>query len=231
MTDAWNQAQSLADKHASQGGIFVRLENDGDKIVGAFCGDPHPREVIWTGEGYEPYDEDSPAHKGKRPSLKVALNFYVPGQGMKIYEGGTRWFQDLLKVRDKYGLDTWTFEIERHGAKGDTKTKYSLLPEEKIDAALRAEIDAADLHDLANMGGEEGSGSTNATVSEADAEAFASKLRGLPRSAVDHFLAEFGVQRIRDVRAGDGDRAREMLRELEAKHAPAAPPKEVDPFA
>lgn len=229
MTNAWNRAQSLADKHASQGGIFVRLENDGDKIVGAFCGDPHPREVIWTGEGYEPYDEDNPDHKGKRPALKVAINFFVPGDGMKIYEGGTRWFQDLLKVREKYGLDNWTFEIERKGAKGDTKTKYTLLPEDKIDAALRAQIAAAELHDLANMM-DDGAESTPATVSESEVESFASALRKMPRPAVDYFLAELGVQRIRDVRAGDADRARELLRELEAKHAPA-PSGEVDPFA
>lgn len=229
MTNAWDQAASLADKHASQGGIFVRLENDGDKIVGAFCGDPHPREVIWTGEGYEPYDEGNPAHKGKRAALKVAINFYVPGDGMKIYEGGTRWFQDLLKVRDKYGLDKWTFEVERKGAKGDPKTKYTLLPEDKIDAALRAQIDAAELHDLSSMMEDE-SDSTPTTVSEAEVESFAATLRRLPRSAVDHFLAELGVQRIRDVRAGDAARARELLRELEAKHAPA-PSGEVDPFA
>ena len=213
MSNAWDQASSMADKHASQGGIFIRLENDKDKIVGAFCGDPYPREVIWTGEGYEPYDEDNPAHKGKRPALKVAINFYVPCDGMKIYEGGTRWFQDLLKVRDKYGLDNWTFEIERKGAKGDTKTKYNLLPEDKIDAALRAEIDAAELHDLASMMND-GSDSAPSTVSEADVEAFASVLRQMPRSAVEYFLAELGVQRIRDVRAGDADRARELLREL-----------------
>ena len=52
MSNAWDQAASLADKHANQGGIFVKLANDGDKVVGAFVGDPHAREVVWTGEGY-----------------------------------------------------------------------------------------------------------------------------------------------------------------------------------
>ncbi len=229
MSNAWSRAQSLADKHASQGGIFVRLENDGDKIVGAFCGDPHAREVIWTGEAYEPYDEGNPAHHGKRPSLKVAINFFVPGDGMKIYEGGTRWFQDLLKVREKYGLDRWTFEIERKGAKGDTKTKYSLLPEDKIDAALRAEIAAAELHDLADMMQDQGDAAP-ATVSEAEVEDFAGALRRMPRAAVEGFLAELGVQRVRDVRASDADRARALLRSLESAHAPDSA-GEVDPFA
>jgi hypothetical protein len=46
MSDAWERARKLADKHANQGSIFVRLANDGDKVVGAFRGEPHAREVI-----------------------------------------------------------------------------------------------------------------------------------------------------------------------------------------
>ena len=48
-TNAWDTASRLADKHANQGGIFVRLTSNGDKIVGAFCGEPFAREVVWTG--------------------------------------------------------------------------------------------------------------------------------------------------------------------------------------
>lgn len=38
MASAWDAAKGLADKHASSGGLFIRLTNDGDKVVGAFCG-------------------------------------------------------------------------------------------------------------------------------------------------------------------------------------------------
>lgn len=145
MTTAWE----MADKHANSGGIFVRLANNGDKIVGAFCGEPYAREVIWTGERYEQFDENNIAHQGKRPSLRVMLNFYVPTEGaMKVIEGGTVWFKDVLRVRDKYGLDKWLFEIERHGDAGDPKTTYSILPEEKLDDEMRARIAAAEAHDL-----------------------------------------------------------------------------------
>ena len=81
MTTAWEMATTMADKHANSGGIFVRLANNGDKIVGAFCGEPYAREVIWTGERYEQFDENNSAHQGKRPSLRVMLNFYVPAEG------------------------------------------------------------------------------------------------------------------------------------------------------
>jgi hypothetical protein len=56
MGNSWDKARTLADQHASQGGIFVRLANDGDKVVGAFCGEPFAREVVWTGERYETFD-------------------------------------------------------------------------------------------------------------------------------------------------------------------------------
>ena len=77
-TNAWDTASRLADKHANQGGIFIRLAANGDKVVGAFCGEPFAREVVWTGERYETYD---PAvHTDKRPSLRVMLNFFVPAE-------------------------------------------------------------------------------------------------------------------------------------------------------
>jgi len=137
----------MADKHASSGGIFIRLTGDGDKVIGAFCGEPFPREVVWTGDRYETFDPD--VHTDKRPSLRVMINFYVPAeQDMKVIEGGTVWFKDVLKVRDKYGLDKWLFEVERHGEAGDPKTTYTILPEEKLDDAHKAEIAGAGLHDL-----------------------------------------------------------------------------------
>jgi hypothetical protein len=104
MGNAWESAKGLAEKHASSGGVFVRLATSGDKVTGVFCGEPYAREVIWTGERYEPYDANNPAHQAeaKRPSLRVALNFFVIAEGvMKLIEGGTQWFKDVLKVRDK----------------------------------------------------------------------------------------------------------------------------------
>ena len=139
MATAWETAKGLAEKHASAGGIFVRLASNGDKVTGVFCGEPHAREVVWTGERYETFDAKNPAHQadGKRPSLRVAINFFVLAEGaMKVIEGGTQWFKDVLKVRDKYGLDKWSFGIERRGDAGDPKTKYMILPEEKIEAEV-----------------------------------------------------------------------------------------------
>jgi len=235
MTNAWENAQTLADQHANQGGIFIRLSNNGDKVVGAFCGEPHAREVHWTGEKYEECTGDGCPHcsGGKRPSLRVMLNFYVPAENeMKVIEGGTNWFKDVIKVRDKYGLAKWLFEIERHGESGDPKTTYSILPEEKIDDELRAKIAAAEAHDLAGIG----SGETNekATTKAAGgsidpraAGELVAKLKTLQRSDVDAFLAEFKVQRVRDLRAEDEAKAKAYIEKLAAPEQSA----EIDPFA
>lgn len=242
MGNSWDKARTLADKHASQGGIFVRLAGDGDKIVGVFCGEPFAREVVWTGERYETYDAANKAHADKRPSLRVMLNFYVPAENaMKVIEGGTTWFKDVLKIRDKYGVDKWLFEIERHGEAGNPKTTYSLLPEEKVTDELKAKIAACELHDLERLANSQGdaedakpatasAGRKDGPIDPRVAGEIVARLKSLPRADVDAFIAKMGVQRVRDLKASDETAARSLLDQLEAKAAPAQT-AEVDPFA
>lgn len=150
--DPWDELDERVERHEEESGIFLRLKNDGDKFVGAFCGAPAAREVVWTGVGYELYDADDPAHRGKRPTLKVMVNVFVPDlDSMKVFENTTKWFKDVKKVRNKYGFDKFLFEVERHGESGDTNTTYTVLPDEPIDGQLRARIAEAqenELHDL-----------------------------------------------------------------------------------
>jgi hypothetical protein len=244
MTTAWETAKGLAEKHASAGGIFVRLASNGDKVTGVFCGEPHAREVVWTGDRYETFDTKNPAHQadGKRPSLRVAINFFVLADGaMKVIEGGTQWFKDVLKVRDKYGLDKWSFEIERHGEAGDPKTKYTILPEEKIDAALRQQIAGAQAHDLEAAVGGAGDGDDAAKsatggaspaserpIDAAVATELVARMKALPRADVDAILAELGVQRVRDLKGAQVARAKAVLAKFEGEASSQA---EVDPFA
>lgn len=247
--NAWDHATSLVEKHMGQGGLFVRLSNNNDKIVGAFCGEPYSREVVWTGERYETYDAS--IHRDKKPSLRVMMSFYVPAEDdMKVIEGGTAWFRDLVKVREKYGLERWLFEVERHGEARDPKTKYTILPEEKIDASMQARIEEAGLHDLAALVGDEEesqaramdpaavealiSRSPQARASEAiepqAAVDLVSRLKQLSRPDIEHFLTDLGVRRVRDLRADDLPRALARLDELEQPEMPSYS-DDFDPFA
>ncbi|MBN1773205.1 MAG: hypothetical protein JXB32_18205 [Deltaproteobacteria bacterium] len=245
MSDAWDKAKGLADKHASTGGIFVRLANDGDKVVGAFLGDPLPREVHWTGERYEECtgaeNKCSQCAESKRPSLRVSMNFYVPAEkAVKVIEGGSTWFKDLLKCRDKYGLDRWTFEVERHGASGDPKTSYTILPDERLTDEQRGHLAGLQLHDLQKVvsgGGEAGgdfssydkTGAAGQPIDPRVATELVGRLKVLPRDAVDTFLKKFGVQRVRDLKASDEKAARAFVEALEGKGQKSG--GEIDPFA
>jgi hypothetical protein len=224
----------MADKHATSGGMFVRLANDGDSIIGAFCGEPYPREVVWTGDRYETYDPD--LHHDKKPSLRVTLNFYVPAEhDMKVIEGGTVWFKDILKLRDKYGIEQWLFEIQRHGEAGNPKTKYTILPEEKLDAEQLDEIDGLGLHDLESLveGAANGTGGEDRPIDADTAAQLVARLKALPRAHVNTFLEQFKVQRVRDLRKSDMEAAQQLLGGLEARaRRQTQPPQaEVDPFA
>ena len=97
--------------------------------------------------------------RGGRPTLRVAINVYdLKEKSMRIFEMGAMLFKDVLKVREKYGLDTQAYEVERHGT--GTNTSYSILPERKLTAQEQEAIAAAQLHNLPAMvsGGGSGSG-------------------------------------------------------------------------
>lgn len=154
----WELAEQRITEIAKKSSIFVRLEDDGDLVVGAFVGDPRIRECHWVGTEYQDCDGDDCELCARRIRLtaKVMINFYVrDDRMMKVVEGGKAWFANVLKVKNKYGLETRWFEIQRTGAKGDPKTTYTILPDEQLTNADLDEIHAEELHDLYTLGGED----------------------------------------------------------------------------
>ena len=113
-------------KFSSPGG-FVHYVNDkreqGEMLIVVFLGDPVPREVVWTGEKYLDANSDEGqalATRGKRPSFRASVNVCVlPERTIKVFEMSANTFKDLFKVREKYGLDAWAYEVERQA-----KNKY-----------------------------------------------------------------------------------------------------------
>jgi hypothetical protein len=235
-TDAWEEAKEMVEKHAATGGIFVKLANDGDRVCGCFVGDPLIRQVIWTGERYEPFDEENAKHKGKRPTLRLAINFLVPSESaVKVLELSASCIKDVLKLRDKYGLHNWSFEIERQGAAGDPKTKYRILPDQQLSDDQRAEIARLELHDLKALleGTEEDeeppSKTRPATDAVADAKTAAElveMLKPLPRETVNAFLKKFGIARVRELKVRDARSAFAFVEALAPKST-----AEVDPWS
>jgi hypothetical protein len=244
MSDAWDQAKEIVDQHAASGGIFVKLVNDGDKVSGCFVGSPYIREVVWTGERYEPFDEDDSKQKGKRSTLRLAINFYVPAENtMKVIELSSSAIKDVFKLRDKYGFDSSLFEIERNGGPGDPKTKYRILPDGPITAGMRADmadLEVFDLHAvISGDGGDEQDDEPSTPRREAAAGAvdaltadkLTTGLRALPREAVTAFLKKFGIARIRELKARDTKAAIAFVQSLSQQPEDPASDVEVDPFA
>src|SRR5258706_13571173 len=135
MTSAWDHAKAVAEKHT----LFVRLQNDGDKVIGAFVGEPAARELHWVENKYEECVGEGceRCRGGQKPTFRVMFNFFVVGEGvMKLIEGPTAFFGAVLGIREKYSLDGWLFEVKRLGKAKDPRTTYSVLPEKPIDAEV-----------------------------------------------------------------------------------------------
>ncbi len=101
----WQQTQEMAKKHDQNSSVWLKLQNDGDRAVIVFLGEPHPREVAFIDGKYVEVDEKMKA-EGHKASLRVALNVALfDTQEVKVLEQGVMFFKDLVRVRDKYGLD------------------------------------------------------------------------------------------------------------------------------
>ena len=162
----WDQAKEVAEKSRG-GGSYIKLENDGDKIVCAFLGEPHAKEVHWTGDGTELCEgEDCKLCKKGPPQAKFSINLFVKtlftkdrkgydeeeiGE-VRIFEQGIYFFNDLVSIEEKYGFTKYWFEIERQGKAKSTKTRYKInvLPEDKITKEEKEMLGEVELFDLEN---------------------------------------------------------------------------------
>ena len=238
-TNMWEQTEEMAKKHDADSSTWLKLANDEDKAVVVFLGEPYPREVSFVDGKYVPAD-DAVRAAGHKVSLRVAYNVALPETGeVKVLEQGVMFFKDLVRVREKYGLEKWAFEVQRHGAAKDPKTTYSILPERQLTAEERKSFQAVELLDLPKLYAgelEKEPGSDEAApegpIDPKLATAIVTQLKAMPRQAVDRFLEQFGIKRIKDLPAAQWERAKAFIEKLVAEFdAPATTPVEVDPFA
>jgi len=166
----WEQAKEVAEKSRG-GGSYIKLENDGDKIVCAFLGEPFAKEIHWTGDTSELCEGEDCKHcrKGKNPSARFSINVYVKTlmtktkkgydeeeiEEVRIFEQGIYFFNDLVTVDEKYSFGKYWFEIERQGKAKSTRTRYKInvLPEDKITKAEKEMLGEVELFNLENPRG------------------------------------------------------------------------------
>lgn len=245
-TNMWQQAEEMAKKHEASGGAWLKLQNDGDKAVVVFLGEPYAREVCFVDGKYVLFDEKLKA-EGLKGSMRVALNAALyDSKEVKVFEQGVNFFKDLLRVREKYGLEKWAFEICRHGVAKDPKTSYSILPEHQLTPEQQKEFLSLRQQDLERLYGGDAAGaddrgnldafdrkSESAIIDAGTGQALATQLKSMPRDAVDRFCKKFGVSRIKDLPVAQLEKARAFVEVLASEYAkPAAQDAvEADPFA
>lgn len=171
MSDNWDTMDKRAKDATDNAGIFVRLADDKDTVVGAFLGDPVGRELYWdqAKQKYEPYTKKHSDAK-EQMTLRVLLNFLVTKRGnddeieklkepkVMVLELNATTFRSVVKVRKKYGFEKCFFEIQRSGKKGDTNTTYTVMSDDDMDEDDREALKSLKLHDLNkladNVGGD-----------------------------------------------------------------------------
>jgi len=254
--DSWDQAEELAKQHEDSGSLWLKLVNDKDRAVVVFLGAPLARDVCFIDGKYVLFDESLKA-KGERPTARVAFNVALyDTKDVKIFEQGLTFFKDLKRVRDKYGVRNWAFEVQRHGAAKDPKTTYSILPDHQLTAEEQAAFRALVLHDLpAVYAGEAGEGASDsldsydrspgraapsqpkaaaaaaAVIDDRTVQLLVTHLKPLPRAAAERFCAMFGIARIKELPATRAAEATKAVDALVAEYnPPAQAPTPADPF-
>ena len=230
--DMWKQTEEMAKQHEAGASSWLKLQNDGDRAVVVFLGEPYPREVCFVEGKYVAFDDTLKA-QGLKPTLRIALNVaLLDTKEMKVLEQGVTFFKDLVRVRDKYTLEKWAFEVQRHGAAKDPKTTYSILPEKQLNPDELREFAALQLLDLQKLyesgPADEPAAPQDGPIDPGLAQGLGTALKALPREAVDRFCQKFSVQRIKDLRASQSEMAKVFVEALVSEFSPEAA---IDPFA
>ena len=225
----WDRAEQFSQR-AESSSQWLKFAGDGDRAVVVFLGEPHPREVVFDEGGYQPFSKEHEA-KGLKPTFRFPINVAVlPDFEVKVLEVGVGLFRDVLKVKKKYSLEGWAYEVTRRGAAKDPKTTYDLLPERQLTGDEQRRCASLKLHDLVALydgrGGAAGNNAEPAPIDDATARDLVERLRTLPRPAVDEWLHEMKIGRVRELTTDKLVEARDLLRQL-ADHAKAPP---ADPF-
>lgn len=235
----WKKSEDMFKKHDRAGGLYLKLANDGDKHRVVFLGEPTAEPVVFLENRYVKATEKLKA-EGHRISVRFAINVALyDTREVKVLEQGASVFQSLCRAREKYSLERYAFEIQRHGAAKDPKTTYTILPEHQLSEEEQRVFQSLSLHDLERLherstgsGGGAVLGSYDrqspSLIQPAAAQELVALLKALPREAAERFLQEFRIKRVKDLPAGSLEQARAFVADLAESHQSDV---EIDPFA
>lgn len=252
----WKETRALYRRNS--GSMFLGLRGNNDQAEGVICGAPYGREVHWDPEAQDYVSCTGTVCGHCKAALKkttrVLVNIWPPGeQRMMVIEVTGKTFEDICAVRDSVGdLEKKVLVITRHGAPGNTKTRYTVWPKRDVTAEEQAILAKTPLHDLKHAAAEarddedeDGPAPTaappsaapdpGATIAAPVVAEFRKRLRDLPRDkAYEPMLKFLGAKRLDEIRASDEHRARSLIERAERGEAlppPSPANDELDEFA
>lgn len=141
----WNDTREDVEANSGGGGLFLKLQNDGDKARFMILGEPY----AYTRNGF------------KGPSRRVLVNVFVPERGddpVCVWEASAPTFKLLCSLGDELPIGTRDGEpvqrmvlLKRNGAKGDPNTTYMILDGGPIPDEILGTLDSARPHDLVEI--------------------------------------------------------------------------------
>jgi hypothetical protein len=260
----WDETTELTQR--SYASIWKRLVNDKDLMLVAFRGAPYGLLVHWIVEtqDYATCTGTACGHckANVKKSARVLLNVFVlDEQRMMVFEGSGKTYETINDARKETGkkFESTAWQVTRHGAAGNTKTRYAVWPKRDLTPEELALIAKTPLHDLKRAAAEArddeeedrpaptaaqppaAAPDPDAKIAPAVVAEFRKRLGPLPvrEKAYKPILAYFGCARLDEIRASDEHRARGLIEAAErGEPIPPPPPKpasqptnELDEFA
>ena len=225
---------------------FLRLEEDCDKAIVFFAGEPFTRYVYWDGQQTQDWYEGC----GQKKTLRVAMNVIICNVEknkfnilkVQVLEQGKRFYQTVSKRDKKYGIYNWLFEIERSGGKGDKETRYEIDTEHKLSDKEREKLMTVKLYDLeefyAELAGDDDKkhhkpaksskaeksekGDDDDIINEEEVNELVSMFKTLedPEAAGIKFCEEFDIKRVKFLRKSQFRKAFKYVDRLTAPEHP-----------
>jgi hypothetical protein len=137
----WDDAIKRVEQETMLCSPFFIVEPGKPRVV-AIVGDPFCYEGVYLDGKWCGYNQNDERHNGVVPALRIALACYLRDLSqVRVMEMGVVFFRDVLKMREKYGLDNWWFEIINHETDlHEPDPLMSILPEEKLTPDDKAKI-------------------------------------------------------------------------------------------
>ena len=171
-------------------------------------------------------------------SVETVNGEAVPQRLLDALAKSRNWDLSNPRLHDRALIELTNFVIAAQAAK-DPKTTYSILPERQLTAEERMSFQAVELLDLPKLyagelekDAESQEAAPEGPIDPKLATAIVTQLKAMPKQAVERFLEQVDIKRIKDLPAAQWESAKAFLEKLVAEFdAPATTPVEVDPFA